>query len=399
MKILELLLLVIGALIAVAVIVISGGLNWVFGYSLAIDPQNKNVLGGLFAALDALKAVLPIVLVVGTFAWYTRWSMRGLYLALAVLSFLSAYQFVVGNRSDTQAVRADDKGKISTVDKARNDLRVEKARIETKKTRPLSEVKRHYETRCFDKRRKQRWGSCKRMAKELGRAERLAWIEARLIALGDKRGAIKVIGDVDPGISSIADETGLSKRRVFVFLGLLLAFVLELATGFAPAPIFTAIKKLLEGWNKDGKQSNLAGTPRSDLLLSRDDGLVALALDGAGVAHRKKDAEASKIGYFRDGLREAGQVSEVRAYFAACIHVIGELRAVPAETIYHDYLIWQENRAGGVVELTDFVRLFGEQLAQRVPDRDVVGSENVDGGSVTVFRYVSIKLRAVESTA
>lgn len=241
MRFLQMGLLIIGAIVSVFLIFVSGYLNYTFGASLSVVPKYQMILGWVLAGFDALKAVLPVIVVVAITAGLkgVRWKVWPVYAFLAVLSALSTYQFISANRSETTAVRADSKEQRADMNEEIVLLKKQRQRLRAT-TRPVAAVQADYKARCYTKARR-RWRSCKDLLKEMGQAKSLQQISRTLTVYREKKISIGVVGAVDAGVQSIVLLTGMGRQQVFTGLGVMTAIVLELATGLVPSTVILAI--------------------------------------------------------------------------------------------------------------------------------------------------------------
>lgn len=245
---LRLLVMAVGVAASLVLLAVSAGMNYRFGYSLGRSAEDGLLLGAASAAVDGLKAVLPLLIgyaaararIVAVMAGIAAW---GLFTAY---SLTSAVGFSAQNRSDisrrqeiiVQAYR-DARGELDRLKSERAALGTEQppAALQAELKRLAAHPRWQSSKACEDATvatSRRLCANVRAIEARLARARRLAEIEHRL---SEMRARLAVFKD-GAGVSGAHAQTralsafsGLGEGWVRAGLVGLLALVTEIGSG------------------------------------------------------------------------------------------------------------------------------------------------------------------------
>ena len=235
---------------ALALIAVSGAMNYLFMESYSKSQVEGFVLGGASIAVDVMKSILPV------FIWWAWCDKRyafllpasAMFLLFSAFSFTSAIGFAATNRGHVSEIR---EGANATLKSIRADIATEAEKLAAlPKHRPPGTVEQAVKA----KRQNRRWTSTKGCADgevtaaasrrycqeyftlkaELETAITAQRIETRLATLQrserrlTERGAG---GDADPQVSLLAKLSGNEESSVRTALIIFIAALLEIGSG------------------------------------------------------------------------------------------------------------------------------------------------------------------------
>lgn len=241
----------LGVVAAAVLLMVSGAMNWQFGFSLGKTELDSQIFGLASAASDGLKALLPFFLFASIRS--KQWSQAAAGVALwcvcLAFSLTSALGFASLNRADTTGARA---AQVAGYQDLRTDLTRARDRLSwIPEHRPVGTVesdinslKQHRRWRstsgCTDATARKSIKFCQgfhQLSAELAAAREAAQIEQKMSALQAQLAIVPnemAQTKADPQADVLAELTGMKLEDVQTALIILIAILVELgsALGF-----------------------------------------------------------------------------------------------------------------------------------------------------------------------
>jgi hypothetical protein len=371
---------VLGVVAAGVLLAVSAAMNYRFGFSLGKTEFDGQIYGAASAAADCFKALVPFFFFA---AWRNRmWSQAAaaalVWCVVTGYSMTSALGHAALNRLDTTGQRAVQAANYK-------DLRADSKRAQEQLTwipahRPgetvaaelnvLKAQRQWVLTReCTEVTGKSAREFCQQFHKlnaELASAQEAGKLESRISEIGAKlakTAGATVMAEADPQASVLSKMSGLNVDTVQVALTLLVAFLIEIGSGFGMYVAFAH-------WRlHDGKRE----TPRAEEIEPEE---MPEAQPEAEAAAPVQPPMPRRLGANDNRAAHAVPDSTVQRYYRRKV-VSAAGSSVTAQDLYNDYCNWCEDVGKEACAMPTFCREFKtlgvrkEKIAGRIRYFDI----------------------------
>ena len=356
----------LGVVAAAVLLLVSGAMNWQFGYSLGKSPFDSQIFGLASAASDGLKALLPFFLFAAIRS--RRWSHAAAGVALWTVtlaySLTSALGFAALNRTDTTGMRA---AQVENYKDVRSDLARARERLGwIPEHRPAGTVEAEMEAM----KQQRRWRSTRgctnataaksiafcqkyhQLGAELAAAREAAQIEQQIARLKIELAKLPSAASqtaADPQATVLARLSGQKNEVVQTALVILMAILVELgsALGFYVAlgqwRIYDERKPVVVARPRTRQEANDNRTPATAPMAP------PLRKTSEAVAAKTNEAPA----------RLAAPENDIERFYRDRVE-IAEGCSLTATALYEDYIDWCNEHNKEALSLPTFGREFGE---------------------------------------
>ena len=345
----------LGVLAASVLLLVSGAMNWRFGYSLGHSEVDSQLLGLASAAADGLKALIPFFLFAAlrNKAWSQAVAAGLLWTVCVTYSFTSAIGFSALNRADTagsRVVQASAYSDLKTeIDSARERLGW------IPQHRPAQSIAQDIDGQKNDR----KWNltqSCTNVTKGTSvtfckefhqlSAELAAAVEADKLQgrIDELRGKLVVtssavaLASADPQAETVSRLTGQNMDLVKTGLTLLVAVLVELGSGLGYFVVFSAWKQAEQ---KTGFEASPVAVTRPRVNAVQVAAAAPIANDNRQTP--KLVAPDSDLQRFQKERVSSSDGS-----------------SLTATTLYDDYMEWCNEHEREPMPLPSFSRQFGD---------------------------------------
>lgn len=366
----------LGVIAAAVLLLVSGAMNWQFGYSLGKTELDSQIFGLASAASDGLKALLPFFLfaAIRTKQWSQAAAGATLWLVCLAFSLTSALGFASLNRADTTGARA---AQVVNYQDLRTDLSRARERLGwIPEHRPAGSVSSEIESMkqqrrwratsgCTDATARKSITFCQefhRLNAELSSAQEAVQIEQKIAAIQAQLAIVpKDLAQTkaDPQADVLAALTGLKLEDVQTALVILVAILVELGSALG-------FYVVLGNWNVDERRNPVVVSRPRTRETANDNkspaSSVAVIAEATARPTPKLVAPQNDIErFFKERVSEAEGCS------------------LTATALYEDYCEWCDEHEKEPLALPTFGRQFGEQGVHKAK---IAGR----------IRYIGIKL-------
>lgn len=351
---------VLGVLAASVLLLVSGAMNWRFGYSLGHSELDSQLLGLASAAADGLKALIPFFLFAAlrNKQWSQALAAGLLWVICITYSFTSALGFSALNRADTAGSRIVQ---ASTYQDVRSELDKTRERLGwVPQHRPALTVSSEMD----EVRQDRRWKateSCTNATKgtsisfcknfhQLG-AELAAANEAEKlqVRIDELRGQLQnastavAVASADPQSEVISHLSGQDQEMVKTALTVLVAILVELGSSLGYFVVFST-------WKTVETRSTQANPVVTGTVVARSRVAAAPAAVPAAAVTANDNRQAPKL---------VAPESDVERFYKERI-TTSEGSSLTATTLYEDYSDWCDEHGKEPMALPTFGRAFGD---------------------------------------
>lgn len=340
---------VLGVLAASVLLLVSGAMNWRFGYSLGHSELDSQLLGLASAAADGLKALIPFFLfaAIRNKQWSQALAGGLLWVVCLSYSLTSALGFSALNRADTtgeRAVQAAVYGDLRTeLDKTRERL------AWVPQHRPAAMVQQEIEAL----KQNRRWALsdgctnatasaskafCRQyfqLGAELGAAQEAAKLQVRIDEMRaqlDTATTGVALVSADPQVDVLSKLSGTAKDWVATALVLMVAMLVELGSSLGFYVVFSNWR-IYEKAEEPIVVAKVRPAQPAAVLTANDNKQAPVKLQAP-----ENDVER----FYRDRVATA------------------EGSSLTATDLYEDYCDWCEQNNKEPMALPTFGRQFGE---------------------------------------
>ena len=354
----------LGVAAAAVLLVVSGAMNWQFGYSLGKTDFDSQIFGLASAASDGLKALLPFFLFAAIKS--RQWSQAAAGIALwtvtLAFSLTSALGFAALNRTDTTGIRA---AQVENYKDVRSDLARSRERLSwIPEHRPagmvqasidgLKQQRRWRQTSgCSDATSRKSIAFCRgfhQLNAELAAATEAQLVEQKIAQLKIELAKLPESSSqtaADPQATVLARLSGQNNEVVQTGLVILMAILVELgsALGFYVA---------LGQWKiYEDRKPVVVARPRTQA--GANDNRTPAPQPLAVTKRTADEAETAAQPAARLGAPE----NDIERFYRDRVE-IAEGCSLTATALYEDYIDWCSDHTKEPLSLPTFGREFGE---------------------------------------
>lgn len=351
----------LGVLAATVLLLVSGAMNWRFGYSLGHSEVDSQLLGLASAAADGLKALIPFFLFAAlrNKAWSQALAATLLWTVCVTYSFTSALGFSALNRADTagsRIVQASAYSDLKTeIDTARERLGwVPQHRPALTIAQEIDGQKNDRKwaltSGCVNATRNSQVTFCKafhQSGAELAAAQEAEKLQGRIDELRLKltvASSAVALASADPQAETMSRLLGQNMDLVKTGLTLMVAILVELGSALGYFVVFSAWKQAEPNTRSETVASPVVVTrPRVNAVQ-----VAAAAPIAAPIANDNRQAPAL-----------VAPDSDLQRFHKERVSS-SDGSSLTATTLYDDYMDWCNETNKEPMPLPSFSRQFGD---------------------------------------